>query len=80
VEIANVFTIACDAEMEHEGFRIQQAGIGKRIGAELLAANVYESIQARSSGRTTSITRTRSGWSSYAAVRHCEHQRGSAAH
>ncbi len=23
VEIANVFTIACDAEMEHEGFRIQ---------------------------------------------------------
>jgi uncharacterized cupin superfamily protein len=42
VEIANVFTIACDAEMEHEGFRIQQAGIGKRVGAELLAGNVYE--------------------------------------
>jgi len=42
MEITNVFTIACDAEMEHEGFRIQQAGITKRIGAELLAGNVYE--------------------------------------
>ena len=42
VEVANVFTIACDAEMEHEGFRIQQAGITKLIGAELLAGNVYE--------------------------------------
>src|SRR5919197_6507106 len=28
--------------MEHEGFLIQQAGIGKRIGAELLAGSVYE--------------------------------------
>src|SRR5436190_1274239 len=42
VGIANLFTIECDAEMEHEGFRIQQAGITKRIGAELLAGNVYE--------------------------------------
>jgi uncharacterized cupin superfamily protein len=42
MEITNVFTIACDAEMEHEGFRIQQAGITKRIGAELLAGNVYD--------------------------------------
>ena len=37
-----MFTIACDAEMKHEGFRIQQAGITKRIGAELLAGNVYD--------------------------------------
>jgi uncharacterized cupin superfamily protein len=42
MEIANVFTIACDAELEHEGFRIQQAAIAKRIGAELLAGNVYD--------------------------------------
>jgi uncharacterized cupin superfamily protein len=42
MEITNVFTIACDADMEHDGFRIQQAGITKRIGAELLAGNVYD--------------------------------------
>ncbi len=42
VEITNVFTIACDAELEHEGFRIRQAGISKRIGAELFAGNVYD--------------------------------------
>ena len=42
VEVANVFAIACDAELEHEGFRIQQAAITKRIGAELLAGNVYD--------------------------------------
>lgn len=42
VDIANVFTIACDREMEHEGFRIRAAWIGERIGAELLAGNVYE--------------------------------------
>src|SRR5262249_55224146 len=42
MELANVFTIACDAELEHEGFRIQQAAIAKRIGAELLAGNVYD--------------------------------------
>ena len=42
MEIANAFRIACDAEMEHEGFRIRAAGIGKRIGADLLAGSVYE--------------------------------------
>jgi uncharacterized cupin superfamily protein len=42
VEVANVFTISCDTELEHEGFRIQQAAITKRIGAELLAGNVYD--------------------------------------
>jgi uncharacterized cupin superfamily protein len=42
MKITNVFTIACDAEMEHEGFHIRQAGIGRRIGADLLAGNVYE--------------------------------------
>jgi uncharacterized cupin superfamily protein len=42
VEIANVLTIECDAELAHEGFRIQQAAIASRIGAELLAGNVYD--------------------------------------
>jgi uncharacterized cupin superfamily protein len=42
MEIANAFTIACDAEMEHGGFRIRAAGIGERIGADLLAGSVYE--------------------------------------
>src|SRR5215468_7233221 len=42
VEIANVLTIACEAELEHEGFRVHEAGIGRRIGAELLAGSVYE--------------------------------------
>jgi hypothetical protein len=56
VEVANVFTIACDVEMEHEGFRIQQAGITKRIGAELLAANGTRprSLSPERSSRTTS--------------------------
>jgi uncharacterized cupin superfamily protein len=42
VEIANVFTIACDGELEHEGFRIQEAAIARRIDAELIAGNVYD--------------------------------------
>jgi uncharacterized cupin superfamily protein len=42
VEIANVFALACDADMEHEGFRIQQAALTRRIGAELLAGNIYD--------------------------------------
>lgn len=37
-----MFTIPCDGELEHEGFRIQQAAIATRLGAELLAANVYD--------------------------------------
>jgi uncharacterized cupin superfamily protein len=42
MEIANVLTIECDGELEHEGFRIQQAAIAGRIGAELLSGNVYD--------------------------------------
>ena len=42
MEIANVFAVACDAELDHKGFRIRQAGLSKRLGAELLAGNVYE--------------------------------------
>jgi uncharacterized cupin superfamily protein len=42
VQIANVLTIACDGELEHEGFRIQEAAIARRIGAELIAGNVYD--------------------------------------
>jgi uncharacterized cupin superfamily protein len=42
VEIANVLAIVCDAEVEHDGFRIQQAAIASRIDAELIAGNVYD--------------------------------------
>jgi uncharacterized cupin superfamily protein len=42
VQVVNVFTAACDGELEHEGFRIQQAAIAGRIGAELIAGNVYD--------------------------------------
>ena len=42
MEIANVFTVGSDYEMEHEGFRIRGAGLGKRIGAELLGGSVYD--------------------------------------
>lgn len=37
-----MFTIPCDAELEHGGFRIQQAAISNRTGAELIAGNVYD--------------------------------------
>jgi uncharacterized cupin superfamily protein len=42
VEIVNLLTVACDAEMEHEGFRIRATPIGGRLGAELLGGGVYE--------------------------------------
>jgi uncharacterized cupin superfamily protein len=40
--VTNVFTVLCDDEMEHEGFRIRETGIGNRIGAELIGGSVYE--------------------------------------
>jgi hypothetical protein len=36
MEIANVFTDAWDEEQEHEGFRIREAQLGPRLGAELV--------------------------------------------
>jgi uncharacterized cupin superfamily protein len=42
MEIANVFTVECSDEMEHEGFRIRETGIGDRLGAELLGGSAYE--------------------------------------
>jgi uncharacterized cupin superfamily protein len=42
MEIANIFSIACDEEMEHKGFRIRETGVGDKIGAELLGGSVYE--------------------------------------
>ena len=42
MEIANLLGIPADGEMEHEGFRIRYAGIGRKIGAELLGGSVYE--------------------------------------
>jgi uncharacterized cupin superfamily protein len=42
MEIVNVFAVGCDDEMEHEGFRIRETGIGDRLGAELIGGSVYE--------------------------------------
>jgi uncharacterized cupin superfamily protein len=42
MEAVNVLSVHCSAEMEHEGFRIREAGLGERIGAELLGGSVYE--------------------------------------
>jgi uncharacterized cupin superfamily protein len=42
MEIANVFTVECSDEMEHEGFRIRETQIGPRLGAELIGGSVYE--------------------------------------
>jgi uncharacterized cupin superfamily protein len=41
MEIVNVLTVECGDEMEHEGFRIRETGLG-RLGAELLGGSVYE--------------------------------------
>lgn len=42
MEIVNLLRIACDNEMEHEGFRVRGTGIGRKIGAELLGGGVYD--------------------------------------
>ena len=42
MDIANVFTNEWDEEQEHEGFRIREAQIGPRLGAELIGGSVYE--------------------------------------
>jgi uncharacterized cupin superfamily protein len=40
--IANLFSGEWDDEQEHEGFRIREAQIGARLGAELIGGSVYE--------------------------------------
>ena len=42
MEIANLFTVECGEEMEHDGFRIREAQVGPRLGAELIGGSVYE--------------------------------------
>ncbi len=42
MEIANVLSDEWDDEQEHEGFRIREAQIGARLGAELIGGSVYE--------------------------------------
>jgi uncharacterized cupin superfamily protein len=42
MEISNVFTDAWDEEQEHEGFRIREAQLGPRLGADLVGGSVYE--------------------------------------
>lgn len=42
MEIVNLLEIPAGGDMEHEGFRVRGAGIGRRIGAELLGGSLYE--------------------------------------
>jgi uncharacterized cupin superfamily protein len=42
MEIANLFADEWDDVHEHEGFRIREASIGRRIAAEHIGATVYE--------------------------------------
>jgi uncharacterized cupin superfamily protein len=42
VEIVNLYGDDWDLEEEHEGFRIRDAWIGARLGAELIGGSVYE--------------------------------------
>jgi uncharacterized cupin superfamily protein len=42
MEIANVFTVECAVEMEHDDFRIAEAQLGPPLGAELIGGSVYE--------------------------------------
>jgi uncharacterized cupin superfamily protein len=42
MEIVNLLAIPAGGDMEHEGFRVRGAGIGRRIGAELLGGTLYE--------------------------------------
>lgn len=42
MNIVNVYAAELEDEMEHEGFRIRETGIGPRIGAELIGGSLYE--------------------------------------
>ena len=42
MDIVNVYAAELEDEMEHEGFRIRETGIGPRIGAELIGGSLYE--------------------------------------
>ena len=42
MEIANVLTVECELDTEHEGFRIRETQIGPRVGADLIGGTVYE--------------------------------------
>ena len=42
MEIANVFTVECAVEMEHDDFRIGEAQLGPQLGADLIGGSVYE--------------------------------------
>jgi uncharacterized cupin superfamily protein len=42
MEIANLFADEWDDVEEHDGFRIREASIRRRIGAELIGGTVYE--------------------------------------
>lgn len=61
MEIANVFTVACDDGMEHEGFRIRETQIGLRLGAELIGGSVYEVDPGKKLWPYHLIKRTRNG-------------------
>lgn len=42
MEIVNLHSLPSDGELEHEGFRVRYAGVGRKVGAELMGASVYE--------------------------------------
>ena len=42
MDIVNLHSLPSDGEMEHEGFRVRYAGVGRKIGSELIGASVYE--------------------------------------
>jgi uncharacterized cupin superfamily protein len=42
VEIVNLFADDWDLEEEHDGFKVRDAWIGSRLGAELIGGSVYE--------------------------------------
>src|SRR5258705_2113320 len=42
MEIANVLTVPCELGMEHEGFRIRETKVVRKLGVDLIGGSVYE--------------------------------------
>ena len=60
-----------DRTEERDGWRSKDAWVGAHVDAELIGGSMYELEPVTGCGRTTRITRTRSGWWSCADVRRC---------
>jgi hypothetical protein len=62
VKVVNLFGGEWDLIGDREGYRIRDAHVGMRLGAELIGGSLYElDPGVRRRGRTTCTTRTRSG-------------------